>query len=490
MAGFRVRSWRAALAIGTVATLALAACGSDKKSTSTTAAPSVGSGATGASTPAAAGGMSDKPLVIARSMDVNSLDPQRAYCDTCQIYMTAVYETLIGLDKDNKTLVPRLATTWTANADQTEFTFNLDPKAKFADGTPVTSADVKFSWERLQGLQGSALLPRQHDQDDRRQPDPRRRQGDAQRAELGVPGPGQRQLPGHRQQQGRRRPTAPRIDPDDRQGRAVVPRRTRPAAGRSCCESYTEGSELRLQARTTTYWGTKAAVPRGRHEADRRRRSPSASSSSRARSTSPCRSRPTSPRHGRQATSPFTKVPSFNFVYLALSPGAKGGEKLDAGRAQGDPAGARLRRPRRRHRRRRGQAAAVADPQRLRRHRRAAPRRRRTSPRPRSCWPGADVLVSTPRIPSFNVYGVDFTHGDAEGAVRPQGGRHQPQAEPGRDLRVGRQDRQGRHPRDDAVLRPRPHRLEPVRAVLRPAARLAVADVGEGAGRTRRRTTC
>ena len=89
-------------------------------------------------------------------MDFMSLDPSRAYCDTCQIYLTAVYETLIGLAPDNKTLEPRLALSWEGNGDQTQFTFKLDPKAKFADGTQVTSADVKFSWERLGGLKGSA----------------------------------------------------------------------------------------------------------------------------------------------------------------------------------------------------------------------------------------------------------------------------------------------------------------------------------------------
>ena len=34
----------------------------------------------------------NKPLVIARDMDVNSLDPARSSCDTCQIYNTSVYE--------------------------------------------------------------------------------------------------------------------------------------------------------------------------------------------------------------------------------------------------------------------------------------------------------------------------------------------------------------------------------------------------------------
>src|SRR5258705_939952 len=103
----------------------------------------------GGSTTAGSTGGTDKPLLIARGMDVNSLDPSRAYCDTCQIYLTAVYETLIGLAPDNKTLEPRLALSWTGNDDQTQFTFKLDPKAKFADGTQVTSADVKYSWERL-----------------------------------------------------------------------------------------------------------------------------------------------------------------------------------------------------------------------------------------------------------------------------------------------------------------------------------------------------
>ncbi|MCP5029976.1 MAG: hypothetical protein GY929_27225, partial [Actinomycetia bacterium] len=54
--------------------------------------------------------ISDTPLVIARDMDLSTLDPARAFCDTCQLYLTAVYETLIGLDPaDNSTFVPRLA---------------------------------------------------------------------------------------------------------------------------------------------------------------------------------------------------------------------------------------------------------------------------------------------------------------------------------------------------------------------------------------------
>lgn len=99
----------------------------------------------------------DRPLVVARNMDLNSLDPHRAFCDTCQIYNSTAYETLLTLDKDNK-LVPLLAAKWEANADQTRFTFTLDSGAKFADGSPVEAKDVKWSWERLKNLKGSAAF--------------------------------------------------------------------------------------------------------------------------------------------------------------------------------------------------------------------------------------------------------------------------------------------------------------------------------------------
>ncbi|MEZ5755598.1 MAG: ABC transporter substrate-binding protein [Paracoccaceae bacterium] len=99
----------------------------------------------------------EKALVIARDMDVNALDPHRAWCDTCQIYNTSVYEQLVTLDKDNQ-LQPLLATSWSSNPDQTEFTFTLDPAAKFSDGSPVESKDVKWSFERLKNLKGNAAF--------------------------------------------------------------------------------------------------------------------------------------------------------------------------------------------------------------------------------------------------------------------------------------------------------------------------------------------
>lgn len=94
-------------------------------------------------------------LVVGRSMDVNSLDPSRAFCDTCQIYLTAVYEPLLTLAADNETLEPKLATSWENSADFTEFTFNLNPDAVFSDGSPVEASDVVWTFERLRNVKGS-----------------------------------------------------------------------------------------------------------------------------------------------------------------------------------------------------------------------------------------------------------------------------------------------------------------------------------------------
>lgn len=97
----------------------------------------------------------ERALIIARDMDLNSLDPQLSWCDTCQIYNTAVYEQLTTLDLENRA-VPLLAESWSSNDDQTEFTFILNPNARFADGSPVEAKDVKWTFERMANLQGNS----------------------------------------------------------------------------------------------------------------------------------------------------------------------------------------------------------------------------------------------------------------------------------------------------------------------------------------------
>jgi len=103
---------------------------------------------------ATSSGSDSGEIILGRSMDVSTLDPERSLCDSCQIYNGAVYDTLLAASTADGDLEPLLAKTWEANDDNTEFTFHLDPAAVFSDGSPVEAKDVKWSFERMQNLKG------------------------------------------------------------------------------------------------------------------------------------------------------------------------------------------------------------------------------------------------------------------------------------------------------------------------------------------------
>lgn len=306
---FGTRSgFRRAAAIGIAGVLLLAACSSDDSSSNGTSG----------------GGDSDKALLIARGMDVNSLDPSRAYCDTCQIFMTAVYETLIGLDKDNSTLVPRLATKWESNPEQTEFTFTLDPNAKFADGSQVTSEDVKFSWERLAGLQASAsyLVGTIQDIDASDPGVVKVTLSQANSAFLAQVNASYLGIVNKKVAEANGATTDPATDKAEEWFLA-----NSAGSGPFTLSAYQSGAELRLK-RNDAYWGaTKAAFPevviKETPDAVTQRQQLEAGSVDIAMQISNDAAKGMG---GNGVT--VEQVPSFNFVYLALSPGAAGAEQL------------------------------------------------------------------------------------------------------------------------------------------------------------------
>lgn len=59
------------------------------------------------------------------------------------VRMSWVFDTLVW--KDEKGVVPGLARTWSFDPKTLSFAFDLDPKAKWHDGRPVTAADVVFT---------------------------------------------------------------------------------------------------------------------------------------------------------------------------------------------------------------------------------------------------------------------------------------------------------------------------------------------------------
>lgn len=77
-----------------------------------------------------------------------NLDPA-LFADAPDISIgVAVYDYLITLDQKSN-LVPSLAKSWTVSTDGKEYTLTLQSGVKFHDGSPFSSEDVKFTFERL-----------------------------------------------------------------------------------------------------------------------------------------------------------------------------------------------------------------------------------------------------------------------------------------------------------------------------------------------------
>lgn len=150
-----------ALLVGAVgAALVLAGCssGSDPNASSQSSSESTpaSSGSAGGSGSSQAPVTPTKPLVIDTVFALKSADPARNYEPTGNIIARAMYDTLVTFKgADLKTPMPSLAASWDVSADKKTYTFHLDPKAVFSDGSPVTSADVVFSLQRVGNVKGN-----------------------------------------------------------------------------------------------------------------------------------------------------------------------------------------------------------------------------------------------------------------------------------------------------------------------------------------------
>lgn len=78
-----------------------------------------------------------------------SLDPAQARSVDELLVADQLYDSLVAYDVGTLEPVPGLAASWTSTPDQQHWDFTLRPGSTFADGRPITSADVKASFERI-----------------------------------------------------------------------------------------------------------------------------------------------------------------------------------------------------------------------------------------------------------------------------------------------------------------------------------------------------
>src|SRR5919108_2315206 len=100
-------------------------------------------------------------LQVALAGDPPSLDMHQEQTFMVAIPMGPAYNNLIMFDPHHyPQIVGDLAKSWTVSDDHLTYTFTLHEGVKFHDGSDLTSADVKASWDRIISPPEGAVSPR------------------------------------------------------------------------------------------------------------------------------------------------------------------------------------------------------------------------------------------------------------------------------------------------------------------------------------------
>ena len=100
-----------------------------------------------------------RTLIVGGVTQYRTLDPGRTIEVNGMSIEKACYDTLLTFyGEDLRTPRPLLATAWRTSPDGRTFTFTLRSGIRFASGNELTSADVKWSFERILNLKANTLF--------------------------------------------------------------------------------------------------------------------------------------------------------------------------------------------------------------------------------------------------------------------------------------------------------------------------------------------
>lgn len=156
----KTKPFIAALALA-LAVVSLAACGDNNASggdrqtspspSASAGAPSGDSGKTEPDNTGAGGKKEGGNVVVVIPQDLDYLDPQLAVAAGTSEVLFNIFEGLLKPNEKGE-LYPAVAESYEISPDGLTYTFKLRSGVKFHNGQAVTSADVKFSYERLAGI--------------------------------------------------------------------------------------------------------------------------------------------------------------------------------------------------------------------------------------------------------------------------------------------------------------------------------------------------
>jgi peptide/nickel transport system substrate-binding protein len=95
-------------------------------------------------------------MVYGRYADSLFLDPVLNDANVDIWVLTNLYDTLLSPTKDGQGVEPGLATKWELSDEGKSLMLTLRPDVKFADGTPLTAEDVKWSLDRARDPKAGA----------------------------------------------------------------------------------------------------------------------------------------------------------------------------------------------------------------------------------------------------------------------------------------------------------------------------------------------
>ncbi|MCU1490354.1 MAG: hypothetical protein JWM85_1759 [Acidimicrobiaceae bacterium] len=88
-----------------------------------------------------------KPLTIAHTQAIPTLDPDQTAADVTRSAIMAIYDSLVDYDESSQQLLPRLATSWKV-VDNATIDFNLRPGVTFTNGEPFNAQAVASTFNR------------------------------------------------------------------------------------------------------------------------------------------------------------------------------------------------------------------------------------------------------------------------------------------------------------------------------------------------------
>jgi len=101
------------------------------------------------STPPAPQGGEGGTLRLAYLADMAQADPDVFYDIEGNTVILSVYEGLLRYKPDSTEVIPSLAESWEVSPDGLTYTFKIRPGIRFHDGSSLTAADVRATYDKI-----------------------------------------------------------------------------------------------------------------------------------------------------------------------------------------------------------------------------------------------------------------------------------------------------------------------------------------------------